>query len=106
MTKPIFVWHDRTLKRLLPEQIAFLATEKNYTRIFMVDESFFMVRTTLANAKKALPKDMFIKIHRSFVVSVLHINSIHKDHVEVLGAPVPVARQYYAGLMKRVSVIR
>lgn len=106
MTKPIFVWQDRTLKRLLPEQIAFLATEKNYTRIFMVDESFFMVRATLANATKALPKDMFIKIHRSFVVSVLHINSIHKDHVEVLGAPVPVARQYYAGLMKRVSVIR
>ena len=106
MTKPIFVWQDKTLKRLLPEQIAFLATEKNYTRIFMIDESFFMVRATLANATKVLPKDMFIKIHRSFVVSVLHINSIHKDHVEVLGAPVPVARQYYEGLMKRVSVIR
>ena len=106
MTKPIFVWQDKTLKRLLPEQVAFLATEKNYTRIFMIDESFFMVRATLANATKVLPKDMFIKIHRSFVVSVLHINSIHKDHVEVLGAPVPVARQYYEGLMKRVSVIR
>ncbi|MBN8686423.1 MAG: LytTR family transcriptional regulator [Chitinophagales bacterium] len=106
MTKPIFVWQDKTLRRLLPEQIAFLATEKNYTRIFMTDESFFMVRATLASATKALPKELFIKIHRSFVVSVLHINSIHKDHVEVLGAPVPVARQYYAGLMKRVSVIR
>ncbi|MBN8686421.1 MAG: LytTR family transcriptional regulator [Chitinophagales bacterium] len=61
---------------------------------------------TLASATKALPKELFIKIHRSFVVSVLHVKSIHKDHVEVLGAPVPVARQYYAGLMKRVSVIR
>jgi len=65
-----------------------------------------MVRATLANALKFRPSELFIKIHRSFVVSVLYINSIHKDHVEVLGAPVPVARQYYEGLMKRVSVIR
>ena len=65
-----------------------------------------MVRAILDNAMKSLPRELFIKIHLSFVVSVLHINSIHKDHVEVLGAPVPVARQYYEGLMKRVSVIR
>lgn len=69
-------------------------------------QSHFMVRATLANALKFRPSELFIKIHRSFVVSVLYINSIHKDHVEVLGAPVPVARQYYEGLMKRVSVIR
>ena len=46
-----------------------------------------MVRAILANALKSLPRELIIKIHRSFKVSVLHINSIHKDHVEVLGAP-------------------
>ena len=46
-----------------------------------------MVRATLANAMKSLPGELFINIHRSFVVSVLHINNIHKDHVEVPGAP-------------------
>ena len=46
-----------------------------------------MVRAILDNAMKSLPRELFIKIHLSFVVSVLHINSIHKDHVEVPGAP-------------------
>ena len=105
MSKPLFVWREKTLVRILPEQIAFLATEKNYTRIFMIDQSFFMVRATLSGAMKKLPHDMFIRIHRSFVVSTLHLESIHKDHVEVLGEPIPVARQYYQPLLSRLSVI-
>lgn len=105
MLKPIFVWQDRSLKRIQPEQIICLSIEKNYIRIFLTDQSELMVRSTLANAMKKLPKELFVKIHRSHVVSLLHIDSIFKDHVLLLGAPVPVARQYYAGLLKRVNVM-
>lgn len=106
MSKPLFIWQDKTLIQINPEEIACLSTEKNYTRIFMTDDSHFMVRSTLSNAAKKLPPDMFIKIHRSYVVSLRHINSIFKDHVEVCERPVPVARQYYQSLLKRVSIIR
>lgn len=105
MLKPIFVWQDRSLKRIQPEQIICLSIEKNYIRIFLTDQSELMVRSTLANAMKKLPKELFVKIHRSHVVSLLHIDSIFKDHVLLLGAPVPVARQYYPGLLNRVSVV-
>ena len=105
MLKPLFVWEDRVLKRILPEQIICLTTEKNYMRIFLTDQSVIMVRSTLASAMKKLPKELFVKIHRSHVVSVLHIDMIYKDHVLLLGQPVPIARQYYPRLLKRVSVI-
>ena len=105
MLKPLFVWEDRVLKRILPEQIICLTTEKNYMRIFLTDQSVIMVRSTLASAMKILPKELFVKIHRSHVVSVLHIDMIYKDHVLLLGQPVPIARQYYPRLLKRVSVI-
>jgi DNA-binding LytR/AlgR family response regulator len=106
MPKPLFIWQDKTLIQINPEEIACLSTEKNYTRIFMTDDSYFMVRSTLSNAAKKLPPDMFIKIHRSYVVSLRHISSIFKDHVLVFSHPVPVARQYYQSLLKRVSIIR
>lgn len=105
MLKPLFVWEDRALKRILPEQIICLTTEKNYMRIFLTDQSVIMVRSTLASAMKKLPKELFVKIHRSHVVSVLHIDMIYKDHVLLLVQPVPVSRQYYPRLLKRVSVI-
>lgn len=105
MLKPLFVWHERSLKRIIPEQIICLSTEKNYTRLYMTDQSVIMLRSTLASAVKKLPKELFVKIHRSHVVSVLHIENIFKDHVLLLGMPVPVARQFYPALLKRVNVI-
>ena len=57
-----------------------------------------MVRGILANALKFLPRELFINIHRSFVVSVLHINRIHKDHMEVPGAPNPGSQAVSGGV--------
>ena len=50
MLKPVFVWQDRALVRILPEQIICLSVEKNYIRIYLTDQSELMVRSTLANA--------------------------------------------------------
>lgn len=105
MLKPIFVSEDRVLKRILPEQIVCLTTEKNYIHIFLTDDSVIMVRSTLASALKKLPRQLFVKIHRSHIVSLLHVEMIYKDHVLLLGRPVPIARQFYPRLLKRVSVI-
>jgi DNA-binding LytR/AlgR family response regulator len=106
MAKPLFILHKRSLKQIDPEAIVCLVTENNYTHINMADKSCYMVRSSLMNTMKLMPKDMFVRIHRSCVVAVAHISHIHKDHVIVYEVILPMAKQYYDGLMKMVTVIR
>ena len=105
MLKPFFVWQNKALKKINPEDVICLSTEGNYTRIYLADKTFYMVRSTLSGALKKLPPDMFIKIHRSFAASVFHIDSIYKDHLLVGDEPIPIAKQYYKSLIDRLNII-
>jgi DNA-binding LytR/AlgR family response regulator len=106
MLTPIFVWKDRTLEKIHPELIVRLVTEKNYTKIYLVDiDTPYMVRSTLSNALKKLPEEIFIKTHRSYAVSVLYINFIARDHLQVGSEIVPIAKQYYRSVMEKLVII-
>src|SRR5437588_10846031 len=95
MLKPFFVWQNKVLKRINPADVVCLSTEGNYTRIFLSDKSYYMVRSTLSGALRKLPPEMFIKIHRSFAVSIYFIDTIDRDHLTVDNVAIPIGRQYY-----------
>ena len=105
MLKPFFVRHNKVLRKINPEDVMCLSTEGNYTRIFLANKTYYMVRSSLSGALKKLPPDIFIKIHRSYVASVYHIDGIHKDHLLVGDEPLPIAKQYYKSLIDRLNII-
>jgi len=107
MLKPFFVWHNKVLKGVHPTDVVALSTEGNYTVIILSDKSSFMVRSTLSGALRKLPPEMFIKIHRSHVVSIDFIDTIDRDHLTVtIGKkPFPISRQYYRRVIKQLNVI-
>ena len=105
MLNSFFVWHNKVLRKINPEDVICLATEKNYTRIYLADKTFFLVRSTLSGALSKLPADMFIKIHRSFAASLCHIDGIDKDHLLVKGGALPISRRYYKSLIAKLNII-
>ena len=105
MLKPFFVRENKVLKKIIPEDVICLSTEENYTRIFLVNKTYYTVRSTLSGALKKLPPEMFIKINRSVVASVYHIDDIHKDHLMIGTQSIPIAKQYYKSLIDKLNVI-
>ncbi len=73
MLEPFFVRtvvkKDKVLKKIDPMKVAGLSTEKNYTKIILIDNTSYQVRMSLINALKKFPPGMFVKIDRAVVVS-------------------------------------
>jgi DNA-binding LytR/AlgR family response regulator len=105
MLKPLFVWQNKELKRIDAEEVICLSTEGNYTKIYLADNTFYMVRSSLSTMLKKLPPDIFIKTHRSYVASVYHISTICKDHLVVMDQPIPIAKQHYRSLLAKLNII-
>ena len=105
MQKPFFVWQNKVLKNIKPEEVMCLYTEGNYTRIILSDKSDYMVRSSLSSALKKLPKDMFIKTHRSFAASIYFIDNIARDHLTVGENSIPIGKQYYGSVINQLNVI-
>jgi DNA-binding LytR/AlgR family response regulator len=74
MMKPLFIWQDKTLKKVNPIDVVFLVTENNYTKICFSDKTCYQVRSPLSGIMKKLPQDIFIQTHRAYAVSVFFID--------------------------------
>ncbi len=105
MLKPFFIWQNKLLKRVDPAEVMCLSTIKNYTEIVLSDNSTYMVRSSLARAIKKLPPDMFIKIHRSLVVSIYFIDDIDRDHLIIAGEPIPIGRGFYKKAISQLNIM-
>ena len=102
---PVFVWQNRELIRINPEEIVCLQAEKNYVWFHLVGKKSYMVRTTMESALEKLPPDIFLRMHRSFAVSVLFIKTVHNDHADVGGSSLPIGKKYYKALINKLTVV-
>lgn len=110
MLKPFFVWRDKELKSVRPEEVVCLVTKGNYTKIYLSDEKHYLVRTTLTRALERLNPEVFIKVHRKFAVSVIFIDTVARDHLNLTvvvdkSKVVPIARQYYQSLINQLIML-
>ena len=58
---------------------------------------------SLKNLEEILPKDRFIRTHKSFIVSIKNIEDIDKTIVTVAGNKIPIGASYRDTLIERLS---
>lgn len=58
---------------------------------------------SLKNLEDTLPKDRFVRVHKSFIVSIKNIEDIDKTNVSVAGSKIPVGASYRDALIERLS---
>lgn len=90
--------------RIIPiSTIDYLEAADDYVKIFSQGECFLKKRT-MSFFEKSLPKDQFIRTHRSYIINIHQITRIdpyEKDgHVAVLrsGVKIPVSKSGYSVL--------
>ncbi|MDB4089479.1 LytTR family DNA-binding domain-containing protein [Flavobacteriales bacterium] len=67
-------------KLIKSNAIIYCKADSNYTVIKQMDESSFTIAKTLKNVEELLPKDFFLRIHKSFLVNVNFIKGyIHAE---------------------------
>lgn len=106
--KNLFYWSDGILKKLDADEIVFIEAAKNYIKCFLLSGSAVLVRSSLEKALKQLPSDQFVRIHRSYIASVDFIKEIRRDTVTFTAddeAEIPVSRQHYPMLKKKIKII-
>jgi DNA-binding LytR/AlgR family response regulator len=103
----IFFRHNGALKKLNIDEIIVMVAADNYVKI-CVKENYFTVRTTLEAALSCLPPEKFLRVHRSYAVSIDYINKIDKDSLFLIDdkeTEIPISRQYYQEIIKQIVIL-
>jgi DNA-binding LytR/AlgR family response regulator len=73
--------------------ILYLEAMKDYTRIKTVTQQY-LVLTTLNGITEKLPADIFVRIHRSYVVNKKKVNAIQKNKIIIQSQVLPIGKLY------------
>lgn len=79
------------------EDIYYIEAEGNYVN-FVLKNSKLLSRMTFSETENSLPKNKFIRIHRSYMAARAHIDKIERHQVLVNGTILPVGDSYIQNL--------
>ena len=89
---------DRKMVKIYTDEIVYMESDKDYIKIIREADPPIRVKQTIGSMEKMLPKNQFLRIHRSFIVSISKVKSFTQKDVEVNGHELPVGRDFQQGL--------
>lgn len=79
--------------KLQIQNILYLEAMKDYTRIIVPGKQY-LVLATLSSMQEKLPRDKFIRIHRSYIVNLDKILSVKGNRIHLPEYDLPVGKLY------------
>ncbi|PCJ95514.1 MAG: DNA-binding response regulator [Flavobacteriaceae bacterium] len=90
----IFVKVDKKkMQKVYLDEILVVESLKDYIRI-KTTSAKYIVHKTLGSFTEELPKDKFIRIHRSYTIAIAMVNTIEGNSVEIDGIRYIIGRSY------------
>lgn len=98
----IFVKSDKKIVKIGLDEILYIEGLKDYVMIFTPAGRVITLQT-MKNLEEKLPSDKFIRIHRSFIISLNKVKSITGNSVDINGKLIPIGKLYRDPFMKVVE---
>lgn len=99
----LFVRDSNITRRLKLDDIFYAEAMGDYVK-FYTKEKMFAIHGKMKTAEERLPKDHFIRVHRSYIVSVGKIDTLQDGGIMINGKFIPVADAYRKALNTRMNV--
>jgi two-component system, LytTR family, response regulator LytT len=100
----LYVNIDRRLIKIDIPSIYLVEAKGDYILIKTEDKNH-TVHSTLKKIEDKLPQDLFLKVHRSFIINIKKIVDIEDNSVLIKKDVIPVSRSNRPELMKRLNLL-
>lgn len=89
----MFVRSERVMIKVDFESIIYIESYSDYIKIHL-EKKTIVTRETISAIEAKLPKEKFIRIHRSYIISISNMESFTNEQITILGKSLPISRSY------------
>ncbi|MEO6681436.1 MAG: response regulator [Ginsengibacter sp.] len=100
----IFVRCRHKMVKILTKDILYIEADRNYSRIYTTCKEF-LLSTTLKTIEERLPGELFIRIHRSYIINLSHVDEVCDGHVIIINKPIPLSAALKDHLLDRIYTL-
>ncbi|WP_299523200.1 LytTR family DNA-binding domain-containing protein [Winogradskyella sp.] len=89
----IYLKKGKALQKVFLKDVIFIESLKNYVRVKTVDKDITSY-SSISAMEELLPEEKFLRVHRSFIVSIVHITSFSPTQINLESVVIPIGRKY------------
>ncbi len=88
--------------RINIDEIFYIEGVKDYAKVVTKNKSF-LIKSTLINLEEKLPKELFLRVHKSYIVSLANIEKIENNCIVFSEKRFPIGDNYKAAFFKIIE---
>ncbi|MCB0689240.1 MAG: response regulator transcription factor [Saprospiraceae bacterium] len=100
----LFVRANNQMTRIDFDDILFVEAMGDYV-VFYTPERKFVVHLTMKGVEESLPEDRFLRVHRSYIVSLIKIDNMVQNSLQINKHIIPVSETYKNRLTKQMNTL-
>ncbi len=104
MDDRIFVRSKGKMTKLLFTDILYIEADRNYCKI-VTSQGKHLLSVTLRIMEEKLPKHLFIRVHRSYMVNISKLDAVVEGHLEINRKVIPLGKSQKRFLLRRLQTI-
>ncbi|MCL8007271.1 LytR/AlgR family response regulator transcription factor [Gelidibacter japonicus] len=100
----IFVKSEYDNLKLLIDDITYIQGLKDYLKIHTLKSGAILTLMNFKDFQAKLPGNLFIRIHRSYIVNISKIELLQRNKVIIEGQRIPIGENYKEAFYKRLGI--
>ncbi|MBO9199669.1 MULTISPECIES: LytR/AlgR family response regulator transcription factor [Niastella] len=90
---------DRKMVKVMLDDIFYIESMKDYIKVHTV-QGVIITKQSISSVEAMLPAKLFVRTHRSFIVSINKIKSFTNELVEIDKTDIPIGKLFRNGVLK------
>src|SRR5690242_3981680 len=90
---------DRKMVKVMLDDILYIESMKDYIKVHTL-QGIIITKQSISSVEAMLPEKLFVRTHRSFIVSINKIKSFTNELVEIDKTDIPIGKLFRNGVMK------
>lgn len=95
----IFIKADRVIHKIITANLKYIEAMGDYANFYCTDKKH-VIYTTLKKAELSLPDKNFVRVHRSYIVSIKYIDYIEGNRIFIDDSEIPIGKSYKDEFLK------
>lgn len=99
----IFIKSDYKLIKLFYKDILYINGQKDYVKFYLANGTSFTSLMNMKNIDNYLPKPLFMRVHRSYIINTTKIDMIDKFRFVINNDYVPISETYKEDILSFIN---
>ncbi len=102
----VYLKVDKNMQKVYVDDILYIESWKDYIKVFLTTGKSVLVKQSISAMENLLSDHKFLRVHRSFMVSVDKINGYNALSIQLNSTEIPIGRLYKQAVMEILQAER